>query len=56
MIKTHEYTEKQLDWINKMEAKGWTHISYEEMLKLITEREDLLFTSKGSFLYYREDK
>lgn len=50
-----KYTDRQLEDIAKMGVKGWTFIDFEDMLKLVKSDMDVLFTSKGPFLYYKVD-
>jgi len=47
----NKLTDRQQEDIAKMQTKGWTFIEMADMLKLIDSNMDVLFTSKGPFLY-----
>lgn len=44
-----------MELILGMQEKGWQHIHYNHLIALIAEETEILVTSKGPFIFYRED-
>ena len=55
MVDTRNYTVDDRLMIKRMKDRGWIHTNYPELLQLIAEERQIVVTSKGTLIFYRDD-
>lgn len=54
-MEKQDYSIKARRQIREMELDGWTHITYEDLLSCVAKEREIVVTSIGDLLFYRDD-